>query len=327
MANPYGRKGARGDALPERSELNDSPQEFLSVTQFAALAGCSISKIRYYEKRKLFQPARRGIGTYRRSLYSRSQLLDFLTLQHRAKAVGLSANSAIAAEPHLATLRDLDGYDEPQACRVFELLHAKTPLSEIVITTKLHPRVVKKLAIEYGRIDRNLIITADVLERIIALPLDGPMPANIDAPMSGEDLLKVIVATLERMRCVCKRGGRSTCTACVRETVKKAVIAERVEIAKALAEVGLREVAESLLPSKMIEQVLGPSRPQQASSREASLPPDLTQTAIAQEFARQEHEAREEARRGSPATPAPGDAAAKSAPKAKKVKGGAEAAG
>jgi len=105
-------------------------------------------------------------------------------------------------------------YSGEEAAAVFKLLGFKKSLHEIVVLTKIVPRVVEAIASDYRTLGKGLVLTHAEVERLNALSekLDGVFPVT-----SGEALVEIVEAAARTVCAACKERPKVVCRTCARK--------------------------------------------------------------------------------------------------------------
>lgn len=146
----------------------------------------------------------------------RQKLGEFVPVQKGDKGELLfrEADIIMATRIREKVRRDVQ-YTKAEAASVFAALEAGKNNIQCVIEFTMTPAAVDVLAQQYARMKGGLFLTGEMMEKINALPLDGPFPIE-----KASDLLTVLRMQTEITCLECKKEHRVYCKKCVIKAVR-----------------------------------------------------------------------------------------------------------
>jgi hypothetical protein len=170
------------------SDDESPPEKLYTREQVSEMTGMSLSNIRRREAEGKFKPKR---GKLNQVFYNQEQI-DIL---RESQIKGPRRHKSV--------------YGASSALQVFELLKKDMELGEIVLTTGLHPTIVREIVKDYNELTGAIVINGQLMKIINKLPLDAVFPIT-----RGDEVVEVLKAYAEDVCISCKRRPKHICKKC-----------------------------------------------------------------------------------------------------------------
>ena len=189
--------------LCEKVGLNESQFRALAKTGVILSDGANGNGYALYTNetvRRLM--TMKGDGTLLRSLSSYASIDESTS----------DAATAAATPPAAPALR----YSAEDGVRVFELLRDGKTLEDIVLTTRVHPLVVKTISLDYDDLTGSIHLPKDIVARLNALGNDGKLPGAFPLRDATDVFAIVELCAADRTCSTCEKNGALTsCEECL----------------------------------------------------------------------------------------------------------------
>ncbi len=187
--------------------------DLLTVTQFAHRVGVTASEVKEMHLKGYFLAAiEGGKGRGKMRLYAPEQVEMYREMKKVKVQEGEIPGTAVA-------------FSGLQAQAGFMSLREGKRLEDIVLEHGFHPDVVVGISRAWARLKNSVFLSAETLDAIAQLPIDGPIPITKE-----KDVYEVLKLAAESSTCLtCRKGQRTTCRKCVGQIASQACIQVRQE--------------------------------------------------------------------------------------------------
>jgi len=191
--------------------------ELFSSSKIMELTGCSRSEMMGLISRGLI----RAVDKTRQgwALYGEDALRVVVDFRRRSKKKKTESEMP---------LPDLN-YSATNALIVFKMIKDGMSFEDIVLKSKIHPRMVRGIVREYQNLAGAIVVYKEFVDKINKLPLNGTFPIT-----DGEGIFDVLNLAADDSRCAtCQRNPKSShCSACERKKVIKNIAVRQARAPK-----------------------------------------------------------------------------------------------
>ena len=196
--------------LCEKVGLNNAQFRALTKTGVIVSDGANSNGYALYTNetvRRLM--AMKGDGTLFRSLASMtSDVIDDVPAAGNATPTA-SVKTAPLVTPAMH-------YSAEDGVRVFELLDEGKQLKDIILSTRIHPLIVKAILVDYDDLIGSIQLPKDIVDRLNALGNDGKLPGAFPLRDANDVFAVVELCTVERTCSSCaKNAALTSCEECL----------------------------------------------------------------------------------------------------------------
>lgn len=214
---------AKTDPITRRLQLRqrkeEAPPGFFTRRALCEKVGLTDTQFRTLARAKIVVSD--GANSHGYALYSLANVDRLVTMKRDGSLFRqLSASSAASKTPHASPPAFVASptlhYSAEDGVRVFELLRDGKTLEEIILTTRIHPLLVKAIRVDYDDITGSIHLPKYTVDQLNVLGRDGRLPGAFPVRDDADVLAVLELCAVDRTCSTCERNAAlSSCEDCL----------------------------------------------------------------------------------------------------------------